>query len=49
MCKTQLSGMPECKFGVNDKLLARYTDGQPGQGIKPKDPFASNGTEDKGI
>ena len=21
--KTQLSGMPECKFGVNDKLLIR--------------------------
>ena len=21
VCKTQLSGMPECKFGVNDKLL----------------------------
>jgi hypothetical protein len=21
--KTQLSGMPECKFGINDKLLIR--------------------------
>jgi AP-2 complex subunit mu-1 len=21
--KTQLSGMPECKFGINDKLLVR--------------------------
>jgi len=21
--KTQLTGMPECKFGINDKLLIR--------------------------
>ena len=47
MCKTLLSGMPECKFGVNDKLLARYTEEQQ-KGSKPKDPFAT-GTEDKGI
>ena len=23
LVKTQLSGMPECKFGINDKLLVR--------------------------
>jgi hypothetical protein len=40
--------MPECKFGVNDKLLARYTDGKL-ESNKPKDPFAQTATEDKGI
>ena len=36
MTKAQLSGMPECKFGVNDKLLSRYTEGDD---PKKKDPF----------
>ena len=26
--KSQLSGMPECKFGINDKLLIRESQGQ---------------------
>jgi AP-2 complex subunit mu-1 len=26
--KTQLSGMPECKFGINDKLLVRESTNQ---------------------
>ena len=25
--KSQLSGMPECKFGINDKLLLRESAG----------------------
>jgi hypothetical protein len=25
--KSQLSGMPECKFGINDKLLIRESAG----------------------
>ena len=29
--KTQLSGMPECKFGINDKLLVRENDKNDGQ------------------
>ena len=29
--KTQLSGMPECKFGINDKLLVRDNDKNDGQ------------------
>ena len=30
--KTQLSGMPECKFGINDKLLLRKTDNNAAHG-----------------
>jgi len=29
--KTQLSGMPECKFGINDKLAIRETNAQEGE------------------
>lgn len=29
--KTQLSGMPECKFGINDKLLVRESSAKSGE------------------
>lgn len=29
--KTQLSGMPECKFGINDKLLIREASAAEGE------------------
>jgi AP-2 complex subunit mu-1 len=29
--KCQLSGMPECKFGMNDKLLMQKEPKKPGQ------------------
>jgi len=38
MVKAQLSGMPECKFGVNDKLLTRYDEND---NKNKKDPFQS--------
>lgn len=31
MVKCQLSGMPECKFGMNDKLLMEKEPQRPGQ------------------
>jgi len=34
--KTQLSGMPECKFGINDKLVMR-SQAEDGQSIKNGD------------
>jgi AP-2 complex subunit mu-1 len=43
--KTQLSGMPECKFGVNDKLVMRNTGTTSGtNAIEPK-----KNLNDKGI
>lgn len=43
--KTQLSGMPECKFGVNDKLVMRNTGTTSGtNAIEPK-----KNSNDKGI
>ena len=50
MVKAQLSGMPECKFGVNDKLLTRYDANEKGD--PKKDPFmakSTGSTDDKGI
>jgi len=38
--KTQLSGMPECKFGINDKLLIRESDNKAAESEK---------TQQKGI
>ena len=43
--KAQLSGMPECKFGVNDKLLMKNSTANAGAG--PGDMVRKSG--DKGI
>lgn len=32
--KTQLSGMPECKFGINDRLLVRDSSENPANAEK---------------
>lgn len=43
--KAQLSGMPECKFGVNDKLLMRNASSSNTQ----KSGSAATKAHDKGI
>lgn len=32
--KTQLSGMPECKFGINDKLLVKESKNENEQALQ---------------
>lgn len=43
--KAQLSGMPECKFGVNDKLLMRNASSNP----QKSSAASSTKAHDKGI
>lgn len=40
MMKSFLSGMPECKFGINDKIVM---DTKSGKGLTTEDPVRTSG------